>query len=133
MNLRILAGSVLAVCFAIGLGLMATHGPDPGKPTSPLAAAPTAPPTTWPDYSVNGPGFVKPAMADGDLVAEGYELVSRTFALIGPEVSDSAKRYAGNNLSCQNCHLDSGTRRAGIPLPTPGDGRETFGFFRRSG
>src|SRR5258708_35958023 len=25
-------------------------------------------------------------------------------------------RFAGNNLSCQNCHLDSGTNRNGLPL-----------------
>ena len=34
----------------------------------------------------------------------------------GPEVADPAMRFAGNNLACQNCHLDAGTSRTGLPL-----------------
>ncbi len=70
----------------------------------------------WPDYSANGPGFAAPATDDGELIAYGYRLVSETFALIGPEAPDAAKRFAGNNLACQNCHLDAGTNRAAVPL-----------------
>lgn len=70
----------------------------------------------WPDFSINGPGFQTPAMADGQLIAYGYRLVTQTFAVIGPEAADPAARFAGNNLACQNCHLDGGTNRAGLPL-----------------
>jgi thiosulfate dehydrogenase len=51
----------------------------------------------------------------GRTVRYGKDLVSKTASLIGPEVSDPARRYAGNNLNCQNCHLDAGTKQFGIP------------------
>ncbi|MFT3973248.1 MAG: c-type cytochrome [Amaricoccus sp.] len=44
-------------------------------------------------------------------------------------------RYAGNNLACQNCHMDAGTRSHGLslvgvsakyPKPLPGGGRESI-------
>jgi len=53
-----------------------------------------------------------PGPAD-DLVAYGQRLVTQTFAEIGPETQ---KPYAGNNLACQNCHLDAGTKRSAVPL-----------------
>ena len=93
-------------------------GPPPGSTTvaSQAPAGPSAPPVSWPDYSVNGPGFVVPDVPDGGLIAYGYELVAHTFGAIGPEVADPEVRFAGNNLACQNCHLDSGTNRTGLPL-----------------
>jgi thiosulfate dehydrogenase len=83
------------------------------EPPAPPAAQP---PAAWPDYSVNGLGFVPPGGPDAELVAYGYAIVSRTFATVGPEVADPGKRFAGNNLACQNCHLDGGTNRSGLPL-----------------
>ena len=35
---------------------------------------------------------------------------------IGPAVADPAKRYAGNNLTCQNCHLKAGTQPYAMPM-----------------
>jgi thiosulfate dehydrogenase len=52
----------------------------------------------------------------GRLARSGQELVMRTYSLIGPQVPDPAKRYAGNNLACRNCHLDEGTKKFGNPL-----------------
>jgi thiosulfate dehydrogenase len=52
----------------------------------------------------------------GRLVRRGRDLVTATYAQIGPEVPDTAKRFAGNNLACSNCHLDAGTKKFGIPL-----------------
>lgn len=49
----------------------------------------------------------------GKLVREGKALVERTFATLGPEVADPAKRYAGNNLACASCHLDGGSKKFG--------------------
>ena len=46
----------------------------------------------------------------------GRRLMTQTFAEIGPEVPDPSRRYAGNNLACQNCHLDGGTNADGLPL-----------------
>jgi thiosulfate dehydrogenase len=52
----------------------------------------------------------------GKLVRYGKELVDSTYKFIGPEVSDPAKRYAGNNLSCSTCHVDGGTKKFGNPF-----------------
>ncbi|MBO0753281.1 MAG: c-type cytochrome [Bradyrhizobiaceae bacterium] len=50
------------------------------------------------------------------LVKYGHALTVDTANQIGPAVADPAKRYAGNNLTCQNCHLDGGTRPYALPL-----------------
>jgi thiosulfate dehydrogenase len=52
----------------------------------------------------------------GKLVKYGYALMTDTANLIGPNVSDPAMRYSGNNLSCQNCHLKAGTQPYSMPL-----------------
>lgn len=57
-----------------------------------------------------------PDDANGRLVRRGRDLVTATYAYIGPAVNDPAKRYAGNNLACSNCHLNAGTKKFGIPL-----------------
>ena len=46
----------------------------------------------------------------------GRALTVETYAHIGPEVADPAMRYAGNNLACQSCHLDAGTKAFGLPF-----------------
>src|SRR5215510_16117400 len=57
-----------------------------------------------------------PNDANGRLVRRGRDLITATYAHIGPEVADRAKRFAGNNLACGNCHLQAGTKKFGIPL-----------------
>src|SRR5215831_6266835 len=57
-----------------------------------------------------------PNNAYGRLVRRGRDLITATYAYIGPEVADRAKRLAGNNLACGNCHLQAGTKKFGIPL-----------------
>ncbi len=52
----------------------------------------------------------------GNTVRYGRDLMTRTFALIGPEVADPAMRLSGNNLACSNCHLEAGTKQFGLPL-----------------
>src|SRR5262245_53175361 len=61
----------------------------------------------------------------GRLVRRGRDLVTATYAHIGPEVADPAKRFAGNNLACGNCHLQAGTKKFGIAL------FGLYGDFRR--
>jgi len=51
-----------------------------------------------------------------DLIRFGRELVERTYAHIGPEVADPAKRYTGNNLACASCHLEAGTKPYAMPF-----------------
>ena len=57
-----------------------------------------------------------PNNTHGRLVRRGRDLITATYAHIGPEVADPAKRFAGNNLACSNCHLHAGTKKFGIPL-----------------
>jgi len=52
----------------------------------------------------------------GRTIRYGHDLIANTAALIGPDAADPARRYAGNGLDCQSCHLDAGTRRFGLPL-----------------
>jgi thiosulfate dehydrogenase len=51
----------------------------------------------------------------GQLIRRGRDLITATYAHIGPEVTPE-KRFAGNNLACSNCHLSAGTRKFGLPL-----------------
>jgi thiosulfate dehydrogenase len=57
-----------------------------------------------------------PDDAHGQQVRRGRDLITATYAHIGPEVSDPAKRYAGNNLACSNCHLEAGAKKFGLPI-----------------
>jgi thiosulfate dehydrogenase len=52
----------------------------------------------------------------GALVKYGYALFTDTANEIGPTVADPARRFAGNNLTCQNCHLQGGTQPYAMPL-----------------
>jgi thiosulfate dehydrogenase len=52
----------------------------------------------------------------GRLVKYGHALMADTANQIGPSAADPAKRYAGNNLSCQNCHLKAGAQPYAMPL-----------------
>jgi thiosulfate dehydrogenase len=52
----------------------------------------------------------------GALVKYGHALFTNTANEIGPTVSDATRRFAGNNLTCQNCHLQGGTQPYAMPL-----------------
>ena len=41
----------------------------------------------------------------------GFELFQNTPKYIGPDNGKSNMAYAGNNLSCTNCHLEAGTKQ----------------------
>jgi thiosulfate dehydrogenase len=73
-------------------------------------AQPTPPIWTVPEIGA------LPDDANGREVRRGRDLITATYAHIGPEVPDPAKRFAGNNLACGNCHLNAGTVKFGIPL-----------------
>lgn len=90
--------------------LLATLAALPSGHAQTAAAAAVPPEWKVPDIS---------RLADdkfGRAVRRGKELVDRTYAYLGPEVADPAKRFAGNNLACASCHLDSGSKRFGSPL-----------------
>ncbi len=84
--------------------------------------AQTLPPAGYPAHTVDLGDWTPPDISklpdspDGKLIKRGHALVTETFAHIGPEVSDPAMRYAGNNLSCQSCHLQGGAQPYSMPL-----------------
>src|SRR5512145_1257904 len=84
---------------ALAIGMVAT-------------SAPAQAPATWPEPNPDS----LPQGAFKDSVLYGRKLFNETYSVIGPEVPDRTMRYAGNNLTCQNCHLDGGTRRFGLPM-----------------
>jgi thiosulfate dehydrogenase len=65
----------------------------------------------WPEPNIDA----LPAGIAKDTIVYGRKLFNETYSVIGPEVADKAMRYSGNNLSCQSCHLRSGTQR--LPFP----------------
>ena len=73
-------------------------------------AAPSA--DAWPKPDVDS----LPAGIYKDTVLYGRKLFVETYATIGPEVSDRSMRYSGNNLACENCHIDGGRQRYALPL-----------------
>lgn len=76
------------------------------------AQAQTAAPKIWTVPEVGA----LPSDSYGLQVRRGRDLITATYAHIGPEVSDPAKRFAGNNLACSNCHLMAGTKKFGLPI-----------------
>jgi thiosulfate dehydrogenase len=72
-------------------------------------------PATTPLWTVPEVGAL-PRDAQGMQIRAGRDLITATYAHIGPQVSDPQKRYAGNNLACTNCHLQAGTKKFGLPL-----------------
>ena len=51
-----------------------------------------------------------PIGVEGAKVKYGYLLITKTSEYIGPLAKNPDMRYAGNNLSCNNCHLAAGRK-----------------------
>jgi thiosulfate dehydrogenase len=51
-----------------------------------------------------------PVGEKGAKIKYGYLLITKTSDQIGLLAKDSSRRYAGNNLSCNNCHLNAGRK-----------------------
>ena len=99
---RLLCFSTARLVAAVAIGMAAT-GAGQAQAISP------------PVWTVPEVGAL-PDDDHGRLVRRGRDLITATYAHIGPEVPDSAKRFAGNNLACSNCHLDAGTKKFGLPI-----------------
>ena len=102
--------SVIRVALAVSLGLVASYVGFGLTPTSAQQTPPS--PKIWTVPEIGA----LPNDAFGQQVRRGRDLITATYAHIGPEVADPAKRFAGNNLACANCHLQAGTKKFGIPL-----------------
>lgn len=85
-------GGMIALC----PGALAQKAPTPGWPRPDPSTLPQGP---W-----------------KDAVLYGRKLIVETYNVVGPAVPSKAMRFAGNNLSCQSCHLNAGTQQFGLPL-----------------
>jgi thiosulfate dehydrogenase len=95
--------AAVGAAVAIGIGLLGFYAPPSGAQNAPAI-------WTVPELDA------LPNDANTRLIRRGRDLVAATYAHIGPEVSDPADRFAGNNLACASCHLQAGTKKFGIPL-----------------
>jgi thiosulfate dehydrogenase len=53
---------------------------------------------------------------ENKMIKYGFELFQNTPKYIGPDNGNSENAYSGNRLSCNNCHLNSGTKPYAAPL-----------------
>ena len=95
-RLLIELGLVLAVAIGVGVGYVLW-----GTPTNWYAI---------PDVAKLGPG------PENDLIRYGKDLIVNTPRYIGKNATDPAMRYAGNDLACQNCHLNAGLQPFAAPF-----------------
>ena len=81
------------------------------------AAADSAKQTAEIDLTLWTPGDIASVRDDpfGALVKYGYTLFTDTANQIGPTVADPARRFAGNNLACGNCHCRPGANHTRCP------------------
>jgi thiosulfate dehydrogenase len=116
---KLFGASTIALCM-FGLSIYGASGGGSGAAPQPAAAqsAPASEPaqiskrSDWITPDIDG----LPDDAWGRAVRYGRDLVGKTASLIGPEVTDAAHRFAGNNLNCQSCHVSDGTKQFGLPF-----------------
>jgi len=71
---------------------------------------------TPPDWYVARDVAKLPPGPETELIRYGYRLIANTQRYIGPDVTDKAMRFAGNNLACGNCHLRVGLQPFAAPF-----------------
>jgi thiosulfate dehydrogenase len=99
----------------LGVGMKAKSGVLLSLGLAILGAVATASGQTGEVWPQNDPDKL-PAGPAKETVLYGRKLFNETYSVIGPEVRDASMRYSGNNLSCQNCHLQGGTQKFAIPM-----------------
>lgn len=71
----------------------------------------------WPKNWYDPPSVHSlPATPENELIRFGWQLVVETPRLIGKSATDPAKRFAGNDLACTQCHLNAGLKPYAAPL-----------------
>ena len=70
-------------------------------------------PVNW--YAVSDVGKLAPS-PENDLIRYGRDLIVNTPRYIGKSAADPAMRLAGNDLACQNCHLNAGLQPFAAPF-----------------
>lgn len=99
---------------AMGLAFSAAAQKTAENTAAPVKVAAAQPVIKLTDHPVPNVDDL-PAGHYRELVEYGRELATRTFAHIGPEVKDPAKRFAGNNMSCTSCHQAEATKPYAMP------------------
>jgi thiosulfate dehydrogenase len=69
-----------------------------------------------PDWYAHRDLAALPPGPESDLIRYGWQLVVETPRLIGKNATNPAKRYAGNDLACTNCHMNAGLKPFAAPL-----------------
>ncbi|MET0482181.1 MAG: c-type cytochrome [Aestuariivirgaceae bacterium] len=69
-----------------------------------------------PDWYASHDADKLPPGQENDLIRFGRDLVVNTAKIIGPQASDPQRRFAGNNLSCTNCHINAGLEPFAAPF-----------------
>lgn len=67
-------------------------------------------------YKANYDVSILPDTPENNLIKYGFELFQSTPKYLGPDNGNPENIYAGNRLSCNNCHLMSGTKPYSGPL-----------------
>ncbi|WP_431282152.1 c-type cytochrome [Humitalea sp. 24SJ18S-53] len=120
---------LVAGIFAVGVvALFARHPVTPGgrggpppqsRPAPSIGLAPAPAPmqaaAAPPAWQVPDPDAL-PDTPFARSVRHGRDLIAKTSSLIGPDNADPARRFAGNGLDCQSCHLQAGTQQFALPL-----------------
>lgn len=91
---------VIFLLFTIGLALIGFYDPS-------LFISNSADPENW------SPKNIETDLAGHEresLIRLGYNVLTKSPELIGPLANKVEKQYAGNLLTCQNCHLERGTK-----------------------
>jgi thiosulfate dehydrogenase len=52
----------------------------------------------------------------GKMIKYGNEILMNTAKIVGPHAKNPSLRYAGNNLTCSNCHFRAGTEKNTLNL-----------------
>jgi thiosulfate dehydrogenase len=71
----------------------------------------------WPTNYYAGHDLAKlPPGPQSDLIRYGWELIVQTPRHIGRSATDPARRYAGNDLRCSHCHINSALKPFAAPM-----------------
>jgi len=106
---RLIVGLAIGAGLSVGAFAQSPAGGAVAAATPAAAAAPIQKDWLAPDVSK------LPDDKYGQSVRQGKTLMEQTYKHIGPEVKDASKRFAGNNLACTSCHMESGGRKFGNP------------------
>ena len=121
MVLLVLVVAVAAYILVVNPRRPALFAAAPAATKAPTTPTSPSPPTS---QGATKAGFFAPARflldsvpttPEGKLIRYGHELIAHTPRYLGPGAKNPGLRLAGNNLACQNCHLQAGQKAFAAP------------------